>query len=56
MPMKQILKKLTVPLWILFVINCIGFIYYKNFEGAVVGSIVGMIVAFLALEIKAKFD
>jgi putative effector of murein hydrolase LrgA (UPF0299 family) len=31
-------------------------VFHKNYEGAVVGSVVGMIVAFLALEIKAKYE
>ena len=54
--MKNLLNKLMIPLIILFAINFIGFIFYKNYEGAVAGSIVGMIVAFLALEIKAKYE
>jgi hypothetical protein len=31
-------------------------VFHKNYEGAGVGSVVGMIVAFLALEIKAKYE
>jgi putative effector of murein hydrolase LrgA (UPF0299 family) len=54
--MKQILSKLMVPMLILLVINFVGFVFHKNYEGAVVGSVVGMIVAFLALEIKAKYE
>lgn len=54
--MKTLLNRLAIPLIVLASINLIGFIYYKNFEGAVAGSIVGMIVAFLATEIRAKFD
>lgn len=54
--MTQIMKKLTIPLIILFAINLIGFAFHKNYEGAVVGSTVGMLVAFLALEIKAKYE
>jgi putative effector of murein hydrolase LrgA (UPF0299 family) len=54
--MKTLLNKLAIPFAVLFVINAIGFVYNKNFEGAVIGSIVGMIVAFLATEIRAKFD
>jgi putative effector of murein hydrolase LrgA (UPF0299 family) len=45
-----------VPMLILLVINFVGFVFHKNYEGAVVGSVVGMIVAFLALEIKAKYE
>lgn len=52
--MRQLINKLTIPLIILFVINIIGFAFYKNYEGAVVGSIVGTLIAFLGLEIKAK--
>lgn len=52
--MKKVLNRLMIPLVILFVINFIGFVYNKNFEGAVAGSIIGMLVAFLALEIKTK--
>lgn len=54
--MRQLLNKLTIPLIILFAINLIGFAFHKNYEGAVIGSIVGMLVAFLALEIKAKYE
>lgn len=52
--MKQVLNRLLVPMIILFAINLIGLLFYKNYEGAVVGSIVGMLVGFLALEIKTK--
>jgi len=45
-----------VPMIILLAINIVGFLFHKNYEGAVVGSVVGMIMAFLALEIKAKYD
>ena len=55
-PMRTLLNKLAIPFVVLLSINIIGFVYYKNFEGAVIGSIVGMIVAFLATEIRAKFD
>jgi putative effector of murein hydrolase LrgA (UPF0299 family) len=54
--MKTLLSKLAIPFAVLFTVNAIGFVYSKNFEGAVIGSIVGMIVAFLATEIRAKFD
>jgi len=54
--MKNVLNKLMVPIIILVVINLVGFLFYKNYEGAVVGSVVGMILAFLALEIKAKYE
>lgn len=54
--MKTLLNKLAIPFIVLVAINLIGFIYNKNFEGAVIGSIVGMVVAFLATEIRAKFD
>ena len=54
--MRQLLNKLTIQLIILFAINLIGFAFHKNYEGAVIGSIVGMLVAFLALEIKAKYE
>ena len=52
--MKNLMNRLTVPMIILFAINLIGFLFYKNYEGAVVGSIVGMVVGFLSLEIRAK--
>ena len=52
--MKNILNKLMIPMIILFAINLIGFLFHKNYEGAVVGSITGMIVGFLALEIRTK--
>ena len=52
--MKQTMNKLMIPLIILFAINLIGFLFHRNYEGAVVGSIVGMIMGFLALEIRAK--
>jgi putative effector of murein hydrolase LrgA (UPF0299 family) len=54
--MKTLLNKLAIPFAVLAVINLIGFVYNKNFEGAVIGSVIGMIVAFLATEIRAKFD
>jgi putative effector of murein hydrolase LrgA (UPF0299 family) len=54
--MKNVLNKLMIPMVILIAINIVGFLFYKNYEGAVVGSVVGMIMAFLALEIKAKYE
>lgn len=54
--MKTLLSKLAIPFAVLFTVNAIGLVYHKNFEGAVIGSIVGMIVGFLATEIRAKFD
>jgi putative effector of murein hydrolase LrgA (UPF0299 family) len=54
--MKTLLNKLAIPFAVLIVINVIGFVYNKNFEGAVIGSVAGMLVAFLATEIRAKFD
>jgi hypothetical protein len=54
--MKNFFNKLTIPLIVLGVINIIGFIYHTNYTGAVVGSFVGLIVAFLSIEIRAKFE
>ncbi len=54
--MKSVINKLIVPLTLLAVINMIGMAYHYNYEGALVGSIVGMLLAFLANEIRAKFD
>jgi glucose-6-phosphate-specific signal transduction histidine kinase len=54
--MRTIIDKLTVPLTLLALINMIGMAYHYNYEGALVGSIIGMILAFLANEIRAKFD
>lgn len=54
--MKTILNKLAFPFLILLVVNIIGLLFYKNYEGAVIGSVVGMIIALLALEIRAKFE
>jgi len=54
--MKTVINKLTVPLTILALINMIGMAYHYNYEGALIGSIIGMMVAFLANEIRAKFD
>ncbi len=54
--MKNVLNKLMIPMIILLAINIVGFLFHKNYEGAVVGSVVGMIMAFLALEIKAKYE
>ena len=56
MTMKQLINRLTIPLIILGAVNFVGFAFHKNYEGAVVGSLVGMLVALLALEIKAKFN
>ena len=52
--MKNLMNKLMVPMIILFAINLIGFLFHKNYEGAVVGSVVGMLVGFLSLEIRTK--
>jgi putative effector of murein hydrolase LrgA (UPF0299 family) len=54
--MRTLIQRITIPLLILVAINLIGFVFHKNYEGAVFGSIVGMLVAFLALEIRAKYD
>jgi glucose-6-phosphate-specific signal transduction histidine kinase len=54
--MKTVINKLTIPLTILALINMIGMAYHYNYEGALIGSIIGMMVAFLANEIRAKFD
>jgi len=54
--MKNFFNKLTIPLIVLGIINIIGFIYHTNYTGAVVGSFVGLIVAFLSIEIRAKFE
>lgn len=54
--MKTLIQRLTIPFMILVAINLIGFVFYKNYDGAVAGSLIGMIVAFLALEIRAKYD
>ena len=54
--MKTVINKLTVPLTLLAMINLIGMAYLYNYEGALIGSIIGMMVAFLANEIRAKFD
>lgn len=43
-----------IPLIILAVVNMIGLLFARNYEGAVVGSVVGTLIAFLGLEIKAK--
>lgn len=54
--MKNVINRLMVPMIILFAINLIGFMFYRNYEGAVIGSVVGMLVAFLALEIRTKTE
>lgn len=54
--MKTLINKLTIPAIILLVINLIGLVFHKNYEGAMMGSIVGVLCAFLATEIRAKFD
>lgn len=54
--MKNIINKLTVPMTLLAMINIVGIAYHYNYEGALVGSIIGMMLAFLANEIRAKFD
>ena len=54
--MKTFINKLAIPALILLTVNMIGFVFYKNYEGAVIGSIVGVICGFLANEIRAKFD
>jgi hypothetical protein len=54
--MKTLINKLAIPFLILIAINMIGFVFHKNYEGAVIGSIVGILCGFLASEIRAKFD
>jgi len=54
--MKTVINKLTVPFTLLAMINLIGMAYHYNYEGALIGSIIGTMVAFLANEIRAKFD
>jgi glucose-6-phosphate-specific signal transduction histidine kinase len=54
--MKTVINKLTVPFTLLAIINLIGMAYHYNYEGALIGSIIGTMVAFLANEIRAKFD
>jgi len=54
--MKLLMNKLAIPALILLAVNMIGFVFHKNYEGAVIGSIVGVICGFLANEIRAKFD
>jgi len=54
--MKKILNKLLFPFIIFLFVNMIGFVYAKNYEGAVAGSLIGMLVAILVLEIRAKIE
>jgi putative effector of murein hydrolase LrgA (UPF0299 family) len=54
--MKNLMNRLLIPAIILLAINLIGFMFYRNYEGAVVGSVIGMLVAFLALEIRTKTE
>jgi len=54
--MKTLLNKLMMPFAILILINMVGLLFYKNYEGAVMGSVIGMLVGFLILEIRAKFE
>ena len=54
--MKKILNKLMIPISLFVIINLIGFWFNKNYEGAVAGSVIGIIIAFLILEIRANFD
>ena len=54
--MKTLLNKLLFPFIIFLFVNMIGFVYAKNYEGAVAGSLIGMLVAVLVLEIRAKID
>ncbi|MFM2190213.1 MAG: hypothetical protein RL491_599 [Bacteroidota bacterium] len=53
--MKTLMNKLAIPFLALLFINMIGYAYHFNYQGAVIGSIVGMVVGFLATEIRAKF-
>jgi hypothetical protein len=54
--MRNLINKLIVPFFILLFINAIGLLFYKNYDGAVAGSIIGVLCGFLVLEIRAKFD
>jgi hypothetical protein len=52
--MKNLINKLTFPVAILAVINMIGYVYHVNYDAAVIGSIIGMIVGFAVNEIKVR--
>jgi len=54
--MKSIINKISVPVLICALVNVIGLVYHTNYSGAVAGSIVGLLVALFAIEIKAKVD
>ena len=54
--MKILFNKLLMPFAILLLINIVGLLFHKNYEGAVMGSVIGMLVGFLILEIRAKFE
>jgi hypothetical protein len=54
--MKTFINKLALPLLILLFINAIGLIFYKNYDGAVAGSVVGTVVGLLITEIRTKSE
>ena len=54
--MKTLFNKLMFPVIIFLLVNAIGLVYSKNYEGAVAGSLIGMLVAILVLEIRAKIE
>lgn len=54
--MRTIINKTIIPILILLFINGIGLVYHKNYDGAVAGSIIGVLCGFLALEIRAKIE
>lgn len=52
--MKKYIPNLITALVILIALNLIGYLYHKNYDGAVVGSCVGTMIGMILSSIKVR--
>lgn len=52
--MKKYIPNLITALVILIALNLIGYLYHKNYDGAVVGSCVGTLIGTILSSIKVR--
>jgi len=52
--MKKYIPNLITALVILIALNLIGYLYHKNYDGAVVGSCVGTLIGMILASIKVR--